>query len=127
MAENTPYIIIGVATAAVAGLVIYSLVSKGTGGGPPPPPPPPTCDGTLALQVNNPGAFGIVTFTAVPTNIKPIMYDWNFGDGISYQQDNPQAQNIYSKSGTYTVTVTATDVNGCQAVATKSIYVNAGF
>lgn len=53
---------------------------------------------------------------------------WDFGDGNSFTNTSPNAQNInpkhlYASGGTYTVTLTTTDQNGCQDVTTETITV----
>lgn len=54
--------------------------------------------------------------------------EWDYGDGNTYTNTSPNAQNInpkhlYTSGGTYTVTLTTTDQNGCQDVATETITV----
>lgn len=41
----------------------------------------------------------------------PVAWSWNFGNGSSSTQQN--ASNTYTGAGTYTVTLTVTDANGC--------------
>jgi YVTN family beta-propeller protein len=40
-------------------------------------------------------------------------YDWNFGDGAVVQNAGPKQSHAYAKAGTYQVTVTETDNEGC--------------
>ena len=50
-------------------------------------------------------------------------YAWDFGDGGSSSQANPN--HTYAAAGTYTVSLTVTDGNGVADTATKSITVSA--
>lgn len=43
-----------------------------------------------------------------------VSYQWNFGDGTTSSDIDPV--HVYTKYGTYTVTLTATNSNGCQTV-----------
>lgn len=76
------------------------------------------------LSNSNPGS-GLVSFTnysAVPRY--GILYQWNFGDGSSASAvRNPS--HTYTNSGTYMVTLTATDsLNGCTSHYTDSVVIN---
>ncbi len=51
-----------------------------------------------------------------------IKYIWNFGDGDTSHEINPP--HIYTKNGSYTVTLTAINGNGCQSVFKKNNYIN---
>jgi YVTN family beta-propeller protein len=42
-------------------------------------------------------------------------YDWDFGDGAQAANAGSTVQHSYSKAGTYTVTLTTTDNEGCSA------------
>jgi len=54
----------------------------------------------------------------------PIAWNWNFGDGSPASAlQNPQ--HVYAASGTYTVTLTVTNVAGCQDVIVHTVTVNA--
>jgi gliding motility-associated-like protein len=50
-----------------------------------------------------------------------VTYDWDFGDGNDTTSMNPV--HVYNAVGTYTVTLTITDVSGCPSVATLEIEV----
>lgn len=60
-----------------------------------------------------------VQFTDKSTN-SPSSWRWNFGDGTSSTSKNPA--HTYSKAGTYTVTLTATNTAGSN-IATRSSYI----
>lgn len=51
-----------------------------------------------------------------------IKYIWDFGDGDTSHGINPA--HIYTKTGAYTVTLTAINGNGCQSVLQKDDYIN---
>jgi len=57
-----------------------------------------------------------VTFTDKSSG-KPTMWAWDFGDGTTDMVANPV--HTYSKPGSYTVTLTASDQYGGRSVATK--------
>ena len=50
-------------------------------------------------------------------------YSWNFGDGGTASVSIPDIIHTYSVSGTYTVTLTTTDINGCTDMVTKTNYI----
>ena len=52
------------------------------------------------------------------TSVNGSSYLWDFGDASTSTQINPA--HTYSAAGNYTVTLTATDVNGCTATASGS-------
>jgi len=45
------------------------------------------------------------------TSSDAVTYFWDFGDGFTSTSENPD--HVYSQSGNFGVTLTATDVNGC--------------
>ena len=53
------------------------------------------------------------------TNNSPggVNYDWDFGNGSTFNGENPPTQ-TYAADGTYTVSLTMTDGNGCSNVVT---------
>ena len=50
-----------------------------------------------------------------------LSFDWNFGDGSSSSNANPD--NIYENAGSYLVKLTGTDSNGCESIDTLLIVV----
>lgn len=59
-----------------------------------------------------------VTFNNTTTGTNPITYLWNFGDNTTSTLANPPPH-TYNNTGAYTITLTATDANGC--VTTYSV------
>ncbi len=53
---------------------------------------------------------------------EPYTWHWDFGDGSTSTQQNPT--HVYTKAGTYTVTLTVTDANGLQAIDTTKAIIN---
>ena len=62
---------------------------------------------------------GTVTFTD-KSQLDPISYSWDFGDGNTSTDQNPT--HTYSSGGSYTVKLTATNANGSD-VETKTNYI----
>ncbi|MEQ8707035.1 MAG: PKD domain-containing protein [Phaeodactylibacter sp.] len=54
-----------------------------------------------------------VQFTDVSTNV-PTSWNWDFGDGTTSTEQNPV--HTYSESGTYTITLEACNVLGCDVI-----------
>jgi len=50
-------------------------------------------------------------------------YFWDFGDGGTINVATPDVFHIYTNSGTYTVRLTTTDINGCLNTVTKTNYI----
>lgn len=51
-----------------------------------------------------------------------IQYQWNFGDNTTFNGFQPPPHQ-YAFSGSYTITLTATDIIGCKKVTSKTIFV----
>ncbi|XZF13264.1 PKD domain-containing protein [Chitinophagaceae bacterium MMS25-I14] len=62
------------------------------------------------------------TFTATVTNPYYTSYSWNFGDGTPAQTGST-ITHTYAATGTYSVTLTVTDIYGCTVALTKNNYV----
>lgn len=77
---------------------------------------------TMTPTGGGPNARVSFTATVAPTTAIIASYRWEFGDG-SAAQETPggQVQHLYTLSGAYTVTVTATNLTGATAVATVPI------
>ena len=66
----------------------------------------------------------LLTFTAI--NIAAVnisTYELFFGDGGYYSGISPTTTHAYSISGTYTIRLITTDLNGCKDTVTKTNYV----
>lgn len=65
-----------------------------------------------------------IQFTATNINTANIInYFWDFGDGNVQNTSVPVAVNSYTQSGTFTVTLTITDLNGCTNTNTKTNFI----
>lgn len=88
------------------------------------PPPPPACFSSISYQANySSGNAGEVFFNGYIANSTPMLgtYSWDFGDGSTSTQANPQ--HTYTSSGYYYVCLT-TNYNGCTYTSCTSIYVD---
>lgn len=66
-----------------------------------------------------------VTFTSTTASEYPITtYIWNFGDGVQDTVATPGISHTYTSNGTFTVSMTVTDSQGCTDVLIKSFYVD---
>jgi gliding motility-associated-like protein len=55
-----------------------------------------------------------ITFTDTTVALAPITnWEWQFGDGNSINGNNTSAQHVYAAPGSYNVTLTVTDADGC--------------
>ncbi len=61
-----------------------------------------------------------VTFTNL-SSVNATTFQWNFGDGTSGTGPNPI--HTFGTAGTYTVTLTVTDINGCTSTYSEVIVV----
>ncbi|MEM8887121.1 MAG: PKD domain-containing protein, partial [Bacteroidota bacterium] len=67
-------------------------------------------------------AVTAISFTGVSTGVNaPVLWEWDFGDGKSGTGQNPT--NTYFNDGTYSVSLRATDANGCRDSVTKINYI----
>jgi gliding motility-associated-like protein len=84
---------------------------------------PPVADFTA-----NPSSFctvpATINFTPTVTGTGPYTYAWDFGDGTIGTGNAPS--HVYTTPGIYTVSVIATDANGCKDTAIKNNYLNIG-
>ncbi len=56
-----------------------------------------------------------------PTNTPVVSWQWNFGDGTSEnRQDGNSVSHNYANPGTYTVSLTVADAQGCRSTASSS-------
>jgi gliding motility-associated-like protein len=61
-----------------------------------------------------------VSFTNQTTGDGTISYEWDFGNGNTFSGANPPSQ-TYTTEGNFTVTLTATEDNGCVGTFTRVI------
>ncbi|MGI6343425.1 MAG: PKD domain-containing protein [Bacteroidales bacterium] len=72
----------------------------------------------ISSCTGNPTVFNSTSSAGV------IHWLWDFGDGNASNIANPE--HIYTVAGTYYVTLTVTDTNGCSNTASRTLTVNAG-
>jgi len=70
-----------------------------------------SCNTTMQFQDISTSSLGSVQSWA-----------WNFGDGATSTQQNPS--HTYAGNGTYTVTLTVTDISGCTNTYTHAVTIN---
>lgn len=79
---------------------------------------PPTVD----FNWTNPCQGQTVHFASVVgTGAEPFKYYWNFGDTENSVSVYPDPSHLYDTEGTYTVTLTVTDDNGCKNSISKQV------
>src|SRR3989441_617944 len=82
--------------------------------------PPPALTTSFTYAPASPETGQQVSFTASASGgTSPYTFSWTFGDG-SAASSNPTT-NAYSSSGSFTVTVIATDANGLTASSSQTI------
>lgn len=112
-------------TYSAPGTYTITLNSQNTGSG---------CTGSSSHTITiNP--LPTPTFTAnVTTGCAPLSvnftntsgagtFNWNFGNGNTFTGQNPPAQ-VYTSNGSYTVTLTMTNANGCVGTTTNTAMIN---
>lgn len=83
----------------------------------------PTINVSVAMTPNPVKVAGTVHFTATAnTNGLPLAYAWNFGDGLTANELT--ATHVYTRSGSFPVTFTATDACGDTGTTSTSIVVS---
>ncbi|MEM6342586.1 MAG: PKD domain-containing protein [Bacteroidota bacterium] len=81
----------------------------------------PTANFSTNDTIACPGAFVNFINTSVGSG---LTYLWDFGDGTTSSAVNPT--HLFPSNGTYTITLTATDVNGCSDIEGKFNFVSIG-
>ncbi|MDP5172833.1 MAG: PKD domain-containing protein, partial [Bacteroidia bacterium] len=81
----------------------------------------PNANFTSNDTISCPGAF--ITFVNQSTGTG-LSYVWNFGDGTTSTAVNPTK--VYPANASYTVSLTATDLNGCSDTRVKSNFIAVG-
>lgn len=66
--------------------------------------------------------FNFINNTTSDPSTLPLSFLWEFGDGTSSTEINPQK--AFLASGVYTVTLTSYTIKGCQSYSTKDVTVN---
>ncbi len=80
-------------------------------------------DSPTALFVATTECEGVATtFSNLTTGTGVITYSWDFGDGNTSTDTAPT--NLYTTAGDYTVTLTATNDDGCENVSSALVTVN---
>lgn len=79
----------------------------------------------FASNVTSACKIAQINFQATNINTANItLYTWDFGDGTPVQVvPNPVIPHVYTISGTYTVRLITTDINGCRDTITKTNYI----
>ncbi|MFN3939478.1 MAG: PKD domain-containing protein, partial [Chitinophagales bacterium] len=83
--------------------------------------------GTLTLEADFTPASGCVPFIAdfgISAGEELVSYSWDLGNGSISTLANPVA--VYTDTGCYAISVTATSINGCTASATFFNYICVG-
>jgi len=96
-------------------LVLICLVIAGCGGGSSFQPTTPSIPvAAYSFTPSSPTSGQAVTFTDISTG-SPTAWAWSFGDGVTSTYQNPS--HTYSTTGTFTVTLTASNAGGSNAVS----------
>ena len=81
------------------------------------PDQPPHASFTATPVASVPGGtFAFDAGASFDPETSVARYDWEFGDGTSAENAGPKPSHLYAKEGTYTVTLTTTDTEGCSTV-----------
>lgn len=75
----------------------------------------------FTATVQSDGATVITANSSAGTN---LTYNWNFGDGATSTAEEPT--HVYAATGSYTITLTATDACGTTATATQTVSIITG-
>lgn len=77
---------------------------------------------TAGFTVDNTAACDQLTVTFTNTSVNGISYLWDLGDGTSSSEPVPPPH-LYSSYGSYTITLTVMNGQGCRDVATQVVNV----
>jgi serine protease len=98
---------------------VNNLLRVNAGGSPPPPDNPPVASFTFNCP---PGHVCNFDGSSSSDDKGVTSYAWSFGDGSSAAaSSSPLSSHTYGAKGTYTVTLTVTDVAGHSASASQSL------
>jgi PKD repeat protein len=82
-----------------------------------------SCQATITWT-NAPGSLSVDFVGTASTNNNPVSYLWDFGDGNTSTVQSPT--HVYQTTATgpvtYNVSLTATDANGCVAIANETVF-----
>lgn len=65
--------------------------------------------------------FDVLTFDATGTSVVGGTYVWNYGDGTGDTTTNTTITHAYTNDSLYIVSLTVTDINGCDSTITDTI------
>ena len=82
------------------------------------PPDPPVAN--FSSDVVTGEAPLVVTFTDTSTN-SPTVWEWDFGDGGTATDQNPQ--HTYVEAGTFTVTLTCSNAGGIGSIVKAALII----
>lgn len=85
----------------------------------------PTASFTFTTMGTFCNAPATVNFTALSTGTGTINHQWNFGDGPGFTTGN-NPSHTYLTNGTFSVTLIATDGNGCKDTIVQTNAINLG-
>lgn len=83
----------------------------------PPPAPVPTAEFTATPSYTD-AAYGPATVQFNNLSSGASSYWWDFGDGATSSEKNPE--HIFNQKGNFTITLTATSADGCTASVSRS-------
>ena len=63
----------------------------------------------------------VLLYDASATTVVSGSYHWDFGDGNNITVATPTTTHAYTTDGYYTVSLTVTDINGCDSTITKKV------
>jgi PKD repeat protein len=115
-----------------SGSYVVSLTVTASGGGAttvsqpiPVTSVPPVFSSGLSADINPTLPMQVVHFTCAATDVDPLTWRWDFGDGTSDTAGGCSVSHAFSPAGAYTVTVTATNPSGQSTSESLAMQINA--